>query len=149
MRAADQGVRLVEPHVPELRQPGLRRRLCAVGPAPAAVGPAPSARSVGPSMVQCACGSGGITAAWQVTPDGSCAPPKDDPKGLPCCNDNTGVRARRGAARFRVSLHQRGTARECYSLAHALLCAGVPCINETLRFLACSNAYVLPMIRLF
>ncbi len=32
-------------------------------------------------------------------------------------------------------------------LAHALLCAGVPCINETLRFLACSNAYVLPMIR--
>ncbi len=40
-----------------------------------------------------------------------------------------------------------GTVRECYSLAHALLCAGVPCINETLRFLACSNAYVLPMIR--
>ena len=33
-------------------------------------------------------------------------------------------------------------------LAHALLCAGVPCINETLRFLECSNAYVLPMILL-
>ena len=36
VRAADQGVRLVEPHVPELRQPGLRRRPCAVGPAPSA-----------------------------------------------------------------------------------------------------------------
>eukprot|EP01062_Namystynia_karyoxenos_P033622 TRINITY_DN2472_c0_g1_i4.p1 TRINITY_DN2472_c0_g1~~TRINITY_DN2472_c0_g1_i4.p1 ORF type:complete len:521 (+),score=200.31 TRINITY_DN2472_c0_g1_i4:103-1563(+) len=42
-----------------------------------------------------------------VTPDGSCAPPKDDPHGLPCCYDSTGV----------------------------------PCINETLHFLACSNAY--------
>jgi len=41
-----------------------------------------------------ACGSWNLTCQScdsPVTPDGSCAPPKDDPKGLPCCNDNTGV----------------------------------------------------------
>jgi len=41
------------------------------------------------------------------TPDSSCAPPKDDPKGLPCCRDYQGI----------------------------------PCTNETIRFLACENAY--------
>jgi len=40
-------------------------------------------------------------------PQDACGPPKDDPKGKPCCNDYTGV----------------------------------PCLNTTLRFLACSNAY--------
>jgi len=57
-----------------------------------------------------ACGSYNTTCQAcnsPKTPDDSCGPPKDDPKGLPCCNDWTGV----------------------------------PCLNETLRFLACSNAY--------
>jgi len=67
----------------------------------ALVGCLPLARACGSYNTTCqACNS-------PKTPDGSCGPPKDDPKGLPCCRDYTGV----------------------------------PCTNETLRFLACSNAY--------
>jgi len=67
----------------------------------ALVGCLPLARACGSYNSSCqACNS-------PKTPDGSCGPPKNDPKGLSCCKDFTGV----------------------------------PCTNETLRFLACSNAY--------
>eukprot|EP00316_Scyphosphaera_apsteinii_P004530 CAMPEP_0119320092 /NCGR_PEP_ID=MMETSP1333-20130426/51385_1 /TAXON_ID=418940 /ORGANISM="Scyphosphaera apsteinii, Strain RCC1455" /LENGTH=480 /DNA_ID=CAMNT_0007326703 /DNA_START=63 /DNA_END=1505 /DNA_ORIENTATION=+ len=57
-----------------------------------------------------ACGGSNKTCQDCVspkTPGGDCAPPHDDPKGLPCCTDSDGI----------------------------------PCTAETLRFLACSNAY--------
>jgi len=57
-----------------------------------------------------ACGSYNTTCQAcnsPKTPSGNCGPPKDDPKGLPCCLDPDGI----------------------------------PCTNQTLRFLACSNAY--------